>query len=66
MSFNFHTGEEQLGRACDEHTVFFIITTDKLNSKLLENNALSQCSDGPAFSLDTKLPIGFLPGNCSR
>lgn len=55
-----------LGGACDEHIVFFINATDKLNSKLFGNYALSQGSDDPDFSLGTKLPIGFLPGNFSR
>lgn len=55
-----------LGGACDEHIVFFISMTDKLNSKLFENDALSQGSDGLDFSLGTKLSIGFLPGKCSR
>lgn len=54
-----------LGGVCDEH-VFFISTTNKLNSKLFGNDALSQGSGGPDFSLGTKLSIGFLPENYSR
>ena len=45
--------------------VFFISTTDKLNTKLFGNDALSQGSDGD-FSFGAKLSIEFLPGNCSR
>lgn len=55
-----------LGGVCDEHMVFFISTTNKLNSKLFGNGALSQGSDGSDFSLGPKLSIGFLPENCSR
>lgn len=44
-----------LGRACDEHIVFFISMTDKLNSNLFGNDGLYQVRDGPDFSPGTKL-----------
>lgn len=54
-----------LGGAYDEHIVFLINVTDKLNSKMFENGTLSQGRDCPDFSFNTKLSMGSLSGYLS-